>query len=64
MKERLKNWWNKPITRGDYVKMCLGCLGAYGALGVGTYIYCRHEQKKLYEFDDDTEEVNDDSENN
>ena len=65
MKNKFKNWWNRPITRGDYTKWCLGSLGLSVLSGIGTYIYLKHEQKKLYEFEDETEEdLNDDSEIN
>ena len=56
MKNKFKNWWNRPITRGDYTKWCLGSLVASTIFGVVTYKILEHEQKKLYEFENDTEE--------
>lgn len=58
MKNRIKNWWNRPITRGDYTKWCLGSLVFSAIAGAGTYVYLRHEQKKLYDLKDDSREDN------
>ena len=63
MKERLKNWWNKPITRGDYTKWCLYSVGISTLWGVGTYLYLLHDSKKRNSFEDVSEIENDDSEN-
>lgn len=65
MKNRFKNWWNRPITRGDYVKWSMYSVAASVLYGIGVYGYLKHEEKKIHESDvkENTEEVNDNSEN-
>ena len=62
MKNRFKNWWNRPITRGDCTKWCLGSLVLSALGGLGTYMYLKHEDSKIYDIDhcsrDNNSEIN------
>ena len=61
MKNKFKNWWNKPITNGAIVSgvliETLGC----AAIGGAMYLYHIHQRKSLYNGCEENGEI--DSEN-
>lgn len=45
---KFKNWCNKPVTRGDYLKLCGYSLGAYALVCVGFVGYTMYQNHKYY----------------
>lgn len=59
MKNKFKNWWNKPITRGDYTKWCLVSVGLSALYGLVVYAYLNARSKEeSLEFDSPKVEFN------
>lgn len=46
---KIKTWMAKPITRGDYCKMCGISLGLTTAWCLGLYAWAKHQGKKIEE---------------
>lgn len=43
---KIKNWWNTPITRGDYVKACVGSVAIFGLEVLGFMAYVGYDTMK------------------
>lgn len=41
---KIKNWMEKPITRGDYTKLCVWSLGFTTMVYAATAVYIYKEQ--------------------
>ncbi len=41
---KLKTWMEKPITRGDYTKMCVWSFGISAAIYAGVFVYYCKDQ--------------------
>lgn len=58
MKNRFKNWWNKPITNGTIVKSSLISMGGYAALCGAMCLWYKHSMKSLYNGYEQNGEIN------